>query len=284
MFGFFIHSTKNILTNNAIHFNLKLYIMKKITTAIALISIALIFQNCKNDANEKINTFDTNIITSQDEKETVKPITNLESEEIVANSVTSESINEEPLEKKEIKLVANRTKVTEQKKDVKPIKETSTIPVEKETPTEKEIVVLNEPNEKPATPTVTEPIIEKPKTEAPSNTNTSSNSKWLVPSKYKTMKNPTDANDKENLAIGKTLYAKHCASCHGKKGLGDGSKAPELKGDLGDFSSAEFHKQTDGEIFFRLIDGYEDMPSFKKKIASDEDRWLIVNYVRTLKK
>ncbi|PIZ05911.1 MAG: hypothetical protein COY57_04770, partial [Flavobacteriales bacterium CG_4_10_14_0_8_um_filter_32_5] len=71
--------------------------MKKITTAIALISIALIFQNCKNDANEKINTFDTNIITSQDEKETVKPITNLESEEIVANSVTSESINEEPL-------------------------------------------------------------------------------------------------------------------------------------------------------------------------------------------
>ncbi|PIZ05910.1 MAG: cytochrome C [Flavobacteriales bacterium CG_4_10_14_0_8_um_filter_32_5] len=107
---------------------------------------------------------------------------------------------------------------------------------------------------------------------------------WVVPAKYKTMKNPTDANDKENLAIGKTLYAKHCASCHGKKGLGDGSKAPELKGDLGDFSSAEFHKQTDGEIFFRLIDGYEDMPSFKKKIASDEDRWLIVNYVRTLKK
>lgn len=30
------------------------------------------------------------------------------------------------------------------------------------------------------------------------------------------MKNPTTANA-ENLKIGKQLYDKHCASCHGKK-------------------------------------------------------------------
>lgn len=109
-------------------------------------------------------------------------------------------------------------------------------------------------------------------------------SKWEVPAKYKTMKNPTDAKDKENIAEGKGLYAKQCSSCHGKKGLGDGSKAPELKGDLGDFSSASFQKQTDGELFYKMIDGRDDMPGFKKKIASDEDRWLVVNYLRTLKK
>jgi mono/diheme cytochrome c family protein len=80
---------------------------------------------------------------------------------------------------------------------------------------------------------------------------------------------------------GKALYAKQCSSCHGKKGLGDGSKAPDLKGD---FSSATAQKQTDGEIFYKMTEGREDMPSFKKKIPNEEDRWLVVNYVRTLKK
>ncbi len=107
---------------------------------------------------------------------------------------------------------------------------------------------------------------------------------WEVPAKYKTMKNPTDPKDKESMAEGKALFAKQCTSCHGKKGLGDGSKAAELKGDLGDFSSAEFQKQTDGELFYKITEGRDDMNSFKKKIPNDEDRWLVINYVRTLKK
>ncbi|MBK5193011.1 MAG: cytochrome c [Flavobacteriaceae bacterium] len=96
------------------------------------------------------------------------------------------------------------------------------------------------------------------------------------------MKNPTDAKDSENLSIGKSLYAKQCSSCHGKKGWGDGSKAPELKGDLGDFSTATTQNQTDGELFYKITEGRDDMPSFKKKIPLDEDRWLVVNYMRTL--
>ena len=67
--------------------------------------------------------------------------------------------------------------------------------------------------------------------------------KWEVPAKFKSMKNPTDIKDKDGMAEGKTLYAKNCVSCHGKKGLGDGSKAAELEGDLGDFSSAGFQKK-----------------------------------------
>lgn len=108
--------------------------------------------------------------------------------------------------------------------------------------------------------------------------------KWEVPAKYKTMKNPTDPKDKESAAEGKALYAKQCVSCHGKKGLGDGSKAAELKGDLGDFSSSEFQKQTDGELFYKITEGRDDMKPFKKKIPEDEDRWLVVNFLRTLKK
>lgn len=106
---------------------------------------------------------------------------------------------------------------------------------------------------------------------------------WVVPGNYKTMKNPTDKADKENMAIGKSLYSKHCKSCHGAEGYGDGPKADDLKGDLGDFSSPEFHKQTDGELFYKTTFGRDDMPEFDKKIPDAEDRWLIINYMRTLK-
>lgn len=86
----------------------------------------------------------------------------------------------------------------------------------------------------------------------------------------------------ENLEIGEELYMKYCKSCHGKEGYGDGSKAAELEGDLGDFSSEEFHGQTDGSLFYKISEGRDDMPGFTKKIPDEEDRWLIVNYVRTL--
>jgi len=105
--------------------------------------------------------------------------------------------------------------------------------------------------------------------------------KWVVPAKYVTMKNPVPA--KTDAAIGKSLYDKHCKSCHGKEGYGDGPKAADLKGDLGDFSSAEYQKQTDGELFYKTTFGRDDMPEFAKKLPDDEDRWLIVNYMRTLK-
>ena len=104
---------------------------------------------------------------------------------------------------------------------------------------------------------------------------------WVVPDKYVNMKNPTDPKTDAN--IGKALYAKHCQSCHGKEGYGDGPKANGLKGDLGDFSSAEFHAQSDGALFYKTSFGRGDMPEYTKKMPDDEDRWLIVNYMRTLK-
>ena len=103
---------------------------------------------------------------------------------------------------------------------------------------------------------------------------------WKVPAKYETMKNPVPANTDK--AIGKSLYAKHCQSCHGKQGYGDGPKANEQKGDLGDFSTAEFQKQSDGALFYKTTFGRDDMPNYDKKMPDDEDRWLIVNYMRTL--
>ena len=104
---------------------------------------------------------------------------------------------------------------------------------------------------------------------------------WVVPDEYVNKKNPTDPS--VDLNIGKALYKKHCQSCHGAEGYGDGSKAANLSGDLGDFSSEEFHAQTDGEIFYKSYIGRNDMPNFEKKLPDEEDVWLIVNYMRTLK-
>ena len=103
---------------------------------------------------------------------------------------------------------------------------------------------------------------------------------WVVPDKYEKMTNPTDPS--EDLDIGKSLYSKHCQSCHGKEGYGDGKKADDVEGDLGDFSSAEFQSQSDGALFYKSYIGRNDMPNYEKKIPDEEDVWLIVNYMRTL--
>jgi len=107
---------------------------------------------------------------------------------------------------------------------------------------------------------------------------------WNVPTKYKKMENPTDPQDKEGLMIGKQLYTKHCKSCHGKVGLGDGPKAAELDTPSGDFSIDKFQSQSDGELYYKTIFGRDDMPSYDKKIPDEEDRWLVVNYMRTFAK
>ena len=106
---------------------------------------------------------------------------------------------------------------------------------------------------------------------------------WQVPEKYKTIENPTDKEDVENKAIGKSLYGKFCKSCHGKEGYGDGPEAEEQEGELGDFSSEEFQSQSDGSLFYKITKGRNDMPNFDKDIPSEEDRWLVVNHLRTLK-
>jgi mono/diheme cytochrome c family protein len=106
---------------------------------------------------------------------------------------------------------------------------------------------------------------------------------WPVPEKSAKAANPVKSNA-QSIAAGKTLWSTHCSSCHGKTGLGDGSKAAQLKTQPSDFSKAAFQSQTDGSIFYKISEGRDDMPSFKKKIPEQEDIWSLVVFVRTLKK
>jgi len=71
---------------------------------------------------------------------------------------------------------------------------------------------------------------------------------WEVPAKYQKMENPyAKAADDEN--IGRILYSKHCKSCHGTKGKGDGNKAESIDTPIPDLTEASFKKQTDGDLY-----------------------------------
>jgi len=106
---------------------------------------------------------------------------------------------------------------------------------------------------------------------------------WPVPDKYLKMTNPVKA-DAESLSTGKELWVKHCQSCHGKSGKGDGPKSAQLKTTPEDLSKPEIQKQPDGAFFYKTSEGRKDMPSFKKKIPDQEDIWSVVNYLRAFKK
>lgn len=103
---------------------------------------------------------------------------------------------------------------------------------------------------------------------------------WPVPDAAKNKKSPAGAD----VNAGKTLWNTHCKSCHGSKGLGDGPKSAQLKTEPGDFSKSDIQSQTDGALFYKISEGRDDMPAFKKKLADDEDRWNLVSFIRTLKK
>lgn len=105
---------------------------------------------------------------------------------------------------------------------------------------------------------------------------------WVVPAEYKAKVN-TFASDKSLVEVGKTLYVKHCRSCHGNVGLGDGPKSKGLKTFPGKFDDAAFQAEKDGVLYYQSIIGRDEMPNFEAKIPDDEDRWALIMYIRTLK-
>jgi len=105
---------------------------------------------------------------------------------------------------------------------------------------------------------------------------------WDVPAKYKAMKNKKKTDHQASIKLGKNLYTKHCKSCHGTAGKGDGPKAASLKTKMPDLTSKSYKSLSDGEKYYMSIVGRDEMPNFEKKIPDEEERWAIVSYVDTL--
>jgi mono/diheme cytochrome c family protein len=103
---------------------------------------------------------------------------------------------------------------------------------------------------------------------------------WQAPPEARKVKNPVHANA-DNIAAAHAIYNDKCASCHGDKGDGDGPEAEMYTPAPAVFTDAHMMSEmTDGEIFWKMTEGRKPMPSFKKELT-DEQRWELVNFLRT---
>jgi mono/diheme cytochrome c family protein len=90
----------------------------------------------------------------------------------------------------------------------------------------------------------------------------------------------------EDLARGRSLYERDCASCHGPAGLGDGAAGAALTPPPSNIASAsKRHIATDTYLFWTIAEGGAPvgsaMPPFKAAL-SESDVWQIIAYLRRL--
>ncbi len=108
------------------------------------------------------------------------------------------------------------------------------------------------------------------------------NAPWVIPESAKQKNNPYPP-DEYSIARGKKSYKLECMRCHGKQGRGDGSSSDKIKIAVSDLTSEYVQNQTDGELFWKISEGRKPMP-LAKRTLTDDQRWDIINYIRTLKK
>ncbi len=113
----------------------------------------------------------------------------------------------------------------------------------------------------------------------------STNEVWEAPARAARKPNPVPA-DAKSLAQGKQLYVAACLPCHGPAGKGDGPAAATLERNgvrvrPGNLSDPKLWEETDGALFWKLTEGKTPMPAWAETL-SEEQRWFIVNYIRTL--
>jgi mono/diheme cytochrome c family protein len=103
---------------------------------------------------------------------------------------------------------------------------------------------------------------------------------WGAPLRASKRVNPERA-DAYSVKVGAGIFERECVACHGAKGGGDGPRAADLDRRPGNLSEARMWDQTDGALFWKLTEGREHMPGTRMRL-SDDERWHVINYVRTL--
>lgn len=103
---------------------------------------------------------------------------------------------------------------------------------------------------------------------------------WTPPASSDNYKNPLAGNTGV-LKDAKILYTNYCTPCHGMKGKGDGVAAAALNPKPANHTSEMVQHHTDGGLYWMISTGRNPMPNYKS-ILSDNQRWELVNYIRTL--
>lgn len=88
----------------------------------------------------------------------------------------------------------------------------------------------------------------------------------------------------ESLARAKKWWNLDCAMCHNANGDGKGEIAKDMKLTMMDLTDpATLKDHTDGEIYYIIKNGHNDMPAEGPRIKTEEG-WDLVNFVRSLAK
>lgn len=91
---------------------------------------------------------------------------------------------------------------------------------------------------------------------------------------------PATAN---SLQRGQVLFNINCALCHGQGGVGNGPLSGFFSPKPADLTSDRIQNLSDSEIFLVITQGRGLMPSLAENLSVDE-RWDVINHVRSLKK
>lgn len=126
------------------------------------------------------------------------------------------------------------------------------------------------------------------KAAAPARQDFSANT-WELPEDADKTKNPVPSTP-ESIAKGKELYFErtkgNCIFCHGDTGAGNEANLPRLRRKPADLTNKErMTAMTDGELFWKVTKGITGiMPAGENRMKDPEERWHVVNYIRTLAK
>jgi len=109
---------------------------------------------------------------------------------------------------------------------------------------------------------------------------------WELPADADKTPNPVPSSA-ESIAKGKELYMEktkgNCVFCHGDTGSGNEANLPRLRRKPADLTRKErMAAMTDGELFWKISKGIKDIMPAGEKRMSEEERWHVVNYIRTL--
>ncbi|MEM7532402.1 MAG: cytochrome c [Chloroflexota bacterium] len=85
-----------------------------------------------------------------------------------------------------------------------------------------------------------------------------------------------------NITDGETLFIDNCARCHGLEGYGNGPSWDSLGAIKGNMTLIILDDQSDEQIFETISNGKEvEMPPWGL-VMTEEQRWALVDYIRTL--
>ena len=103
---------------------------------------------------------------------------------------------------------------------------------------------------------------------------------WNAPERAAQRSNPVLATDAA-VERGQMLFHQSCELCHGPKGKGNGPMSTSLPVKPADLTSDHVQSQSDGALFWKILSGRGMMPT-TQATHSDEQRWALVDYIRTL--